>query len=136
MKKTWQRITALLVIPLLVLSAIVCCCLTDTVQAEEHSPSCHRTAGSRDSNDASSHTGKQSGEDCCCVPVVGFLASTMAPTIKLVITAFSDMENILPPNGIVNDVFSNKTLTLAYQGPPKTAVHPLPIYLQISDLRL
>lgn len=137
MKKTWQKMTVLLIIPLLVVSVMICCCLANTVQAVETSSSCHPSEELLRGDDTSGHAGStQPGEDCECVHADSILISKIVAPVKLIENTFSNGESILPLTGIVNEAFSNKALMLAYQGPPKTALSSLPVYLQNSNLQL
>ena len=58
MKFNLRNISVLGLITLFFVSAILCCCLTDTVQAEESTPSCHQTTHESESS--------QSAKECDC----------------------------------------------------------------------
>ena len=122
-------------IPLFVMAGILCCCFTDRVQAEESvMPSCHAMAESQQSNDAA---GTSSAEDCDCGHQVSLLAQKIIPINKLAASPFHNVKDILALNSLTGaHPDCRSEFFEAYQGPPQTAVNSLPIYLQISSLRL
>jgi len=132
MKKTLKTIIILSIIPLFVFSAIICCCFADKAEAQESMPSCHRVDESQQGNEAD----RQSAEDCDCVHRISLQAQKIVPVIQLAISASPDFKNILSLNSIASNISSDAALILAYQGPPQSAVHSSPIYIQNSNLRL
>ena len=109
-------------------SVMMCCCLTETVQAEEPASSCHQTFQETDS--------PQDKEECDCEQMVSILAQKDGPIVKLDVSSVSDLKNIILPYPIISKTLRNPSVTLNYQGPPKTAVTSLPVYIQNSNLRL
>lgn len=128
MKLNFKKISILGLVAIFVASAILCCCLSNAVQAEEPVPPCHQTSNETDS----SHT----PEECDCEQTAGILAQKEIAGINLVASSFSKLKNMILPYGSINKIFQNSAVTLNHQGPPKTAVYSLPIYIQNSNLQL
>lgn len=130
MKLTIKKLSIFGLAGIFLLSAMLCCCFTDTVQAKESAPSCHSTENSSQDDRASQ------SDDCDCKYKDSFLTQQNAPTAKYIAGAPLSLKNISMLNGAIGEIFQNPILTLAIQGPPKASAYSIPIYLQNSNLRL
>ena len=121
MKINLKNISILGLITFVFVSAIACCCITKTVQAQEPAASCHQSEHKTDSS--------HNTEGCDCDQLSAIikhdiaLNNTFGAVAALVIDQQSESQSL------------NSTLVAAYQTSPQF-FDKLPIYIKHSNLRI
>lgn len=121
MKFNLKNISILGFIALFFVSAIACCCLTDTVQAEEPAPSCHQTAHESGSS--------QSAEDCDCDHSLSTVQKETFLKSSLVQVSTAPLDQLFSDDKSISEKVN------VYQVPP-LVYDTSPLYIKHSNLRI
>jgi len=121
MKFNIKKLSILSLVALFFVSAIMCCCFTDTVQAEEPTPSCHQAEHETDSS--------QNIEECGCDQSMAIVKKDVALNDTLVAVATFVIEQQTGSQIYV------PSFVAAYQAPPQF-YDTLPLYIKHSVLRI
>ena len=121
MKFNLKNISSLGLIALFFVSAILCCCLTDTVQAEESTPSCHQTTHESGSS--------QSAEDCDCDYSLSTAQKATFLKSSLVQVSTVSLDQLFSDDRFVSEKVN------VYQAAP-LVYDTSPLYIKHSNLRI
>jgi len=121
MKFNLKKISILGLVAVFFVSAIMCCCFTDIVQAEELTPSCHQTTHESDSS--------KSMQECGCdqslatVQNATFLKDSFLHTSPITL------------DQLISDYSTISAKVDVYQAPP-LVYDTSPLYIKHSNLRI
>ena len=121
MRPNLKKISIAGLAAIFLISMIACCCLTNTVEAQEPVPSCHQTTQDTESS--------QSTEECDCEQSLAMVKETTP--LK---ASFLQIATISLDQSSGNYSFIS-TKTGAYQAPPQF-YDTSPLYIKHSTLRI
>jgi hypothetical protein len=124
MKIRFQKLSVLALVAVFVVSAIVCCCFTRTVQADEVLPACHQSAqGKKASHDQEC--------ECCKSKLQADYLSKVSFNAVLSVLDFSPLEFLLQSCSVIPSKFH-----LAYLNGPPGPTSEIPLYVHFHNFRI
>jgi len=121
MKFNIKKLPILGLVGIFLLSAMMCCCFTNVVEAEELTPSCHQTEHKTDSS--------QNTEECGCDLSLAIIKKDVALNDTLVAVATFVIEQQ------TGNQFTISSFIVANQAPPQF-YDTSPLYIKYSILRI
>ena len=120
MKRNIKKLSIFSLVGIFLLSAMMCCCFTDIVQAGDSSSSCHQETHEAESS--------ANGEECDCDQSLATAQETTSS--KVLLTYASTLDLVRLSSYGYTSVWSD-----AYQAPP-LVYDTSPLYLKYSTLRI
>jgi len=121
MKLNFKKLSILGLVGIFLFSTILCCCFTQTVEAEEPTPSCHQTTHESESS--------QSAKECDC-------DHSVSTAQKATFLKDSLVQVFTIPLDQLSSVYSAISAKVdVYQAPP-LVYDTSPLYIKHSNLRI